>query len=40
MALVSAYWRKLAKELAGKIQYIEIAKDPLFQSTFAEAIPF
>jgi len=40
MALVSTHWRKLAKALAEKIQYIEIAKDPLFQSTFADAIPF
>jgi uncharacterized 2Fe-2S/4Fe-4S cluster protein (DUF4445 family) len=40
MALVSSRWRKLAADLAGKIQYIEIAHDPLFQSTFADSMLF
>jgi len=40
MALVSSRWRKLAADLAGKIQYIEIAHDPLFQSAFADSMLF
>jgi uncharacterized 2Fe-2S/4Fe-4S cluster protein (DUF4445 family) len=40
MALVSSRWRKLASDLAGKIQYVEIAHDPLFESTFADSMLF
>jgi uncharacterized 2Fe-2S/4Fe-4S cluster protein (DUF4445 family) len=40
MALVSSRWRKMAADLAAKIEYIEIAHDPLFQSTFADSMQF
>jgi uncharacterized 2Fe-2S/4Fe-4S cluster protein (DUF4445 family) len=40
MALVSSYWRKLSTELAKKIQYIEIANEPEFQSVFADSMGF
>jgi uncharacterized 2Fe-2S/4Fe-4S cluster protein (DUF4445 family) len=40
MALLSSRWRKLAAGLARKIQYVEIAHDPLFQATFADSMLF
>lgn len=40
MALVSSYWRKLASELAKKIQYIEIANEADFQTIFADSMRF
>jgi len=40
MLLVSRDCRKLAKNLARKIQYIEIAHEPDFTDTFAESMSF
>ena len=40
MALLSSHWRNLACDLAKKIQYVEIAHDPDFQSVFADSIQF
>jgi len=40
LILLSSHWRNLAIELARKIEYIEIAHDPDFQSTFAEEMLF
>jgi uncharacterized 2Fe-2S/4Fe-4S cluster protein (DUF4445 family) len=40
MALISSRWRNLAADLARKIQYVEIAHDPDFQSTFADSMLF
>jgi uncharacterized 2Fe-2S/4Fe-4S cluster protein (DUF4445 family) len=40
LILVSSHWRKLAEDLAHKIEYIEIANDPHFQSTFADSMLF
>ena len=40
MALVSSHWRKLACDLAKKIQYVEIANDPDFQSVFPDSMSF
>ncbi|MGA2172424.1 MAG: ASKHA domain-containing protein [Sedimentisphaerales bacterium] len=40
MALLSSHWREIAADLARKIQYVEIAHDPLFQSTFADSMLF
>jgi len=40
MALLSSRWRKLAADIAAKIQYVEIAHDPLFESTFADSMLF
>ncbi|KKK63909.1 hypothetical protein LCGC14_2989560, partial [marine sediment metagenome] len=33
-------WRRLAKKLARKIEYIEIANEPDFQDVFAESMRF
>jgi len=40
MALVSQHYRDKARELAGKIEYIEIAHEPEFQDVFADSILF
>jgi uncharacterized 2Fe-2S/4Fe-4S cluster protein (DUF4445 family) len=40
LILVSSRCRTLAADLARKIEYIEIANDPLFQSTFADSMLF
>ncbi len=40
LILVSSHWRKLAADLARKIEYIEIANDPHFESTFADSMLF
>ncbi|MGA2094382.1 MAG: ASKHA domain-containing protein [Sedimentisphaerales bacterium] len=40
LILLSHNCRNLAKDLAKKIQYIEIAHDPQFESVFTESIPF
>ena len=40
LILVSSHWRTLAADLAGRIEYVEIAHDPLFQSTFADSMLF
>ena len=40
LILVSSRCRTLAANLARKIEYIEIANDPLFQSTFADSMLF
>jgi len=40
LILISSHCRSIAAELARKIQYIEIANEPDFQSTFADSIPF
>jgi uncharacterized 2Fe-2S/4Fe-4S cluster protein (DUF4445 family) len=40
LALISSHCRKLAATLARKIEYIEIANDPDFQSTFADSMSF
>jgi uncharacterized 2Fe-2S/4Fe-4S cluster protein (DUF4445 family) len=40
LILVSSHWRKLAADLAHKIQYVEIAHDPHFESTFADSMLF
>jgi len=40
MALVSQQYRDKARELAGRIEYIEIAHEPEFQDVFADSILF
>jgi uncharacterized 2Fe-2S/4Fe-4S cluster protein (DUF4445 family) len=40
LILISRDYRNIATKLAKKIQYVEIAHDPEFQSTFADSIPF
>ena len=40
LALVSSHYRTLAADLARKIEYVEIANDPDFQSTFADSMSF
>jgi uncharacterized 2Fe-2S/4Fe-4S cluster protein (DUF4445 family) len=40
LILLSSRCRKFAADLARKIQYVEIAHDPEFQTTFADSIPF
>jgi uncharacterized 2Fe-2S/4Fe-4S cluster protein (DUF4445 family) len=40
MALISSYWRRLAAELAKKVQYVEIANEPGFQEVFADCMSF
>jgi uncharacterized 2Fe-2S/4Fe-4S cluster protein (DUF4445 family) len=40
LILVSSCCRTLAADLARKIEYVEIANDPLFQSTFADSMLF
>ena len=40
MALVSQHYRDKARELAGRIEYIEIAHEPEFQDVFADSILF
>jgi len=40
MVLLSSHWRNLAKELAGRIEYIEIAHQAEFQEMFAESMMF
>jgi uncharacterized 2Fe-2S/4Fe-4S cluster protein (DUF4445 family) len=40
LILVSSNYRDLAAKLAKKIQYIEIAHDPQFESVFADSILF
>jgi uncharacterized 2Fe-2S/4Fe-4S cluster protein (DUF4445 family) len=40
LILVSSRCRTLAADLARQIEYIEIANDPLFQSTFADSMLF
>jgi len=40
MALVSQHYRDKARELAGKIEYVEIAHEPEFQDVFADSILF
>ncbi|MHC4242094.1 MAG: ASKHA domain-containing protein [Planctomycetota bacterium] len=40
MALVSQHYRDKARELAGRIEYIEIAHEPDFQDIFADSILF
>jgi uncharacterized 2Fe-2S/4Fe-4S cluster protein (DUF4445 family) len=40
LILVSTRYRAIAAELARKIEYVEIANDPLFQSTFADSMLF
>jgi uncharacterized 2Fe-2S/4Fe-4S cluster protein (DUF4445 family) len=40
LILLSRDYRDLAMKLAKKIQYIEIAQDPQFESVFADSIPF
>jgi uncharacterized 2Fe-2S/4Fe-4S cluster protein (DUF4445 family) len=40
MALVSQQYRDKSRELAKKIEYIEIAHEPDFQDVFADSILF
>jgi len=40
MALVSQYYREKSRELAKKIEYIEIAHEPDFQDVFTDSILF
>jgi uncharacterized 2Fe-2S/4Fe-4S cluster protein (DUF4445 family) len=40
LILLSSHCRELAANLARNIEYIEIANDPLFQSTFADSMLF
>jgi uncharacterized 2Fe-2S/4Fe-4S cluster protein (DUF4445 family) len=40
LILVSSRCRTLAADLARQIEYVEIANDPLFQSTFADSMLF
>jgi uncharacterized 2Fe-2S/4Fe-4S cluster protein (DUF4445 family) len=40
LILISQKCKDLAKRLAKKIQYVEIAHDPQFESVFADSIPF
>ena len=40
MILLSRHWRKLAEELASRIEYVEIADEPEFQTVFAEEMRF
>ena len=40
LILVSSRFRTLASDLARRIEYVEIANDPFFQSTFADSMLF
>ncbi|HUU18999.1 MAG TPA: ASKHA domain-containing protein [Sedimentisphaerales bacterium] len=40
MVLVSRHYRETARELAGKIKYIEIAHEPEFQDVYADSMLF
>lgn len=40
LALVSSHYRKLAADLARRIEYIEIANEPDFQPAFADSMSF
>jgi uncharacterized 2Fe-2S/4Fe-4S cluster protein (DUF4445 family) len=40
LALVSSHYRNLAADLARKIEYVEIAGNPDFQSVFADSMAF
>ncbi len=40
MLLLASQWRRLAKKLARKIEYVEIANEPEFQDVFADSMAF
>jgi uncharacterized 2Fe-2S/4Fe-4S cluster protein (DUF4445 family) len=40
LILISSHCRALAADLARRIEYVEIANDPLFQTTFADSMLF
>ena len=40
LILISRYYRNLAAKMVKKIQYLEIAHDPEFETVFSDSIPF